>query len=81
MITLMLTYFIVVWINRKKYKLIQQNIKIAIVIMGMSLITLEIILLLGFQAIYGYIYHQMAALIGFFMAGIGVGSGFFLKQK
>ena len=80
-VILLLTYFIIVWISRKKHRLIQQNIKIAIVIMGISLITLEIIILLGFQAIYGYIYHQMAALIGFFMAGIAVGSGFFLKQK
>ena len=79
-ILLLLLVFVTVSITGKKNE-IQQNMKIAVFIMGISLIVTEIIVLLGFQAIYGYIYHQMAALIGFFMAGIALGSGFFLKQK
>jgi spermidine synthase len=79
-IVLLLLLFIIISIKRKK-NAIQQNMKIAVFIMGLSLITTELIVLLGFQAIYGYIYNQMAALIGFFMAGIALGSGFFLKQK
>ena len=41
---------------------------------GFTLITLQVILLLAFQSIYGYVYHQLAILIGLGMAGIGVGS-------
>jgi spermidine synthase len=81
MIFTMVMYFVVFWLNQKKQRFLQNNLKMAVFIMGVSLITFEIIVILGFQAIYGYIYNQMAALIGFFMAGIAVGSGFFLKQK
>ena len=40
---------------------------------GFTLITLQVILLLAFQSIYGYVYHQLAILIGLGMAGIGLG--------
>jgi len=79
-ILLMFILFCLAFVNRKK-NLNQQNTKITVFILGISLITIEIIILLGYQAIYGYIYNQMAILIGFFMAGIGLGSGYFLKQK
>jgi hypothetical protein len=36
--------------------------------------TLQIFLLLGFQAVYGYVYTELAILIGLFMAGIAMGS-------
>lgn len=42
--------------------------------MGFTLIGLEILLLLGFQAIYGYVYHQLALVIAAFMVGIAAGS-------
>jgi spermidine synthase len=35
---------------------------------------LEILLLLGFQAIYGYVYQQLAILIAAFMAGMALGA-------
>jgi spermidine synthase len=41
---------------------------------GFTLMALEIFLLLAFQSIYGYIYHQLAILIALCMAGIAVGS-------
>ena len=41
---------------------------------GFTLIALQVILLLAFQSIYGYVYHQLAILIGLGMAGIGMGS-------
>ncbi len=47
---------------------------------GFTLIALEIILLLAFQSIYGYLYHQIAILIALFMAGIAVGSWFGLRH-
>ena len=42
--------------------------------MGFTLIGLEILLLLAFQAIYGYVYHQLAILIAAIMAGMALGS-------
>ncbi len=42
--------------------------------MGFTLLALEVLLLLGFQAIYGFVYHQLAVLIAAFMAGMALGS-------
>ncbi len=40
---------------------------------GYTLMTLQILLLLAFQSIYGYVYKEMAMLIGMFMAGTALG--------
>ena len=47
---------------------------------GMALMALEVLLLLGFQAIYGYVYYQLAIVIGAFMAGMAVGSWLILRR-
>ena len=41
---------------------------------GFTLIALQILLLLAFQFIYGYVYHQLTILIAMNMAGIAAGS-------
>lgn len=41
---------------------------------GFTLMALQIFLLLGFEAVYGYVYTELAILIGLFMAGIALGS-------
>ncbi len=41
---------------------------------GFTLMALQIFLLLAFQSIYGYVYHQLAILIAMGMAGIAFGS-------
>jgi len=41
---------------------------------GFTLMTLQIFLLLAFQSIYGYVYHQLTILIAMCMAGIAFGS-------
>jgi len=48
--------------------------------MGFTLIGLEIMLLLAFQAIYGYVYHQLAVLIAGFMAGIALGAWLVMRS-
>ena len=48
--------------------------------MGFTMIGLEILLLLGFQAIYGSLYQQLAILIGAFMAGMAAGSWLALRR-
>jgi spermidine synthase len=47
---------------------------------GYTLITLEIFLLLAFQSIYGYVYHQLAILIALCMAGIAWGSWLAMRR-
>ncbi|MBZ5682485.1 MAG: fused MFS/spermidine synthase [Acidobacteriia bacterium] len=41
---------------------------------GFTLMTLQILLLLAFQSVYGYVYHQLAILVAMCMAGIAFGS-------
>jgi spermidine synthase len=49
--------------------------------MGFTLIGLEMLLLLAFQAIYGYVYQQLAVIIAAFMAGMSLGSGLALRAR
>jgi spermidine synthase len=48
---------------------------------GFNLMGLEVLLLLGFQAIYGYLYQQLAILLAMFMVGMAVGSGWGLRKN
>jgi len=41
---------------------------------GFTVMALQIFLLLAFQSVYGYVYHQLAILIAMCMAGIAFGS-------
>jgi len=45
-----------------------------VVSMGLTMIGLEILLLLAFQAVYGYVYHQLAIVIAGFMGGLACGA-------
>jgi spermidine synthase len=47
--------------------------------MGFTLIGLEMLLLLAFQAIYGYVYQQLAIIIAAFMAGMSLGGWLALR--
>ena len=52
----------------------QRTAGFCVVTMGFTLIGLEMLLLLAFQAIYGYVYQQLAIIIAGFMAGMALGS-------
>ncbi|MGO9239898.1 MAG: fused MFS/spermidine synthase [Bryobacteraceae bacterium] len=49
--------------------------------MGFTMIGLEILLLLGFQAVYGYVYQQLALVTASFMAGMALGSWLALRAR
>jgi spermidine synthase len=49
--------------------------------MGFALMGLEILILLGFQAIYGYVYHQLALLMAALMAGLALGAWLALRRN
>jgi spermidine synthase len=48
--------------------------------MGFTLLGLEVLLLLGFQALYGYVYQQLAVLVALFMVGMAGGAWLALKK-
>ena len=48
--------------------------------MGFTLLGLEVLLLLGFQALYGYVYQQLAILVGLFMVGMAGGAWLALRR-
>ena len=47
--------------------------------MGFTLLGLQMMLLLAFQAMYGYVYQQLAILMAAFMAGMAAGSAIGLR--
>ncbi len=47
---------------------------------GFTLMTLQIFVLLAFQSVYGYVYHQLAILIAMFMAGMAFGNWLGLRR-
>ena len=46
----------------------------------MTLMALQVLLLLGFQAIFGYVYSALAILVGAFMVGLALGSWWSLRR-
>jgi spermidine synthase len=48
--------------------------------MGFTLLGLEVLLLLGFQALYGYVYQQLAILVALFMVGMAAGAWLALRR-
>ena len=48
---------------------------------GFTMIGLEMLLLLGFQAIFGYVYQQLAVVIAAFMAGMALGSWIAMRPR
>jgi len=58
----------------KKHRTKNHAIMLAIMIIGFSEISLEVLIILGFQAIYGYAYYQLALIMSGFMIGLMLGS-------
>lgn len=54
-------------------------INFGLFVTGFSSTAIEVILIVGFQVIYGYIYHVLGILITVFMVGLAVGSYYLIK--
>ncbi len=52
----------------------------AVATMGFTELGLEILLLLGFQALYGYVYHELTLLVALFMVGMAGGAYLALRR-
>ena len=64
--------------RRRQYR--QASVVACVGAMGFTLMALEVLLLLGFQAIYGYVYQQLAVLIAAVMMGMAMGSWLGLRR-
>jgi spermidine synthase len=53
---------------------------LAVAVMGFTELGLEILLLLGFQALYGYVYQQLTILVALFMVGMALGAWLELRR-
>jgi len=54
---------------------------ISVMCMGFSVMGIEILALLVFQVLQGYVYHQLAILIASFMAGMALGSWLSIRNQ
>jgi len=52
----------------------------AVAVVGFTELGLEIVLLLGFQALYGYVYHELTILVALFMVGVALGGWWALRS-
>ncbi|MFC1726332.1 hypothetical protein ACFL4T_11950 [candidate division KSB1 bacterium] len=64
-----------------KQKTPKKNLYLAVLITGFSGITFELIILLLFQILYGYLYYQIAVILTAYMAGAGLGSYYILRKN
>ncbi|MGO8791837.1 MAG: hypothetical protein ACLQVL_31235 [Terriglobia bacterium] len=53
----------------------------AVAVVGFTELGLEILLLLGFQALYGYIYQELSILVALFMVGVAMGAWWELRSS
>jgi spermidine synthase len=61
------------WIRPSKYKLAVAG---TILVSGTVEMVIQVVLLLVFQIVEGFVYRQLSLIIAFFMTGLAVGSGF-----
>jgi spermidine synthase len=56
------------------------TVGLCVAAMGFTLLGLEVLLLLGFQALYGYVYQQLSILVALFMVGMASGAWLSLRK-
>jgi len=57
------------------------SLGLCVAAMGFTLLGLEVLLLLGFQALYGYVYQQLSILVAVFMVGMAAGAWLALRSR
>ena len=73
-------FFISMKTKKDSRKISTTLAKFTIFIVGSASISLEIIIINGFQAIYGYAYYQIALIMSTFMIGLAIGSWYALRK-
>jgi len=65
------------WPGRRRGKAAaraRRSAAFAVAVVGFTELGLEILLLLGFQALYGYVYQELTILVALFMVGVALGA-------
>ncbi len=74
-------YFLLfVWIFLKNGRT-RAQVGLSIFTIGFTEIALEVLLILGFQLIYGYAYYWLSLIVTLFMAGLALGATLGVRQK
>jgi spermidine synthase len=71
---IILPFLVRLFLKNGKQRSFTLGIFASIIIIGFSEISLEIIIIHIFQAMYGYVYFQLALILSSFMVGLSVGS-------
>jgi spermidine synthase len=66
------------WTGRCNYRI---AVGASIFVSGAVEMVLQVILLLGFQIIEGFVYRQLALIIAFFMTGLALGAGWMSRRR
>jgi spermidine synthase len=61
-------------LRRRPYRTLNAGLLYSVLCIGFTEISLEVILLLGFQVLYGHVYQQMAMIVAGYMIGLALGS-------
>ena len=78
-IAMILLVLLLGWAPRRERR-VRATAGFCVAATGFTLMGLELLLLLGFQAIYGYVYSRLAIVIAAFMVGTALGSWRALKR-
>ncbi len=73
-------FFIILFILIILYLIKIKPIPFAIFTSGFAASSLEVVILIGFQILYGYAYHQISIIITTFMIGLAIGS-YYMNKK
>ncbi len=79
---ILITLFIIIFRYRRgKNLLFTPAILFSVFGVGFTEISVEVILILGFQVIYGYVYQQLAIIVAGYMIGLALGSRIAISKK
>lgn len=67
---LFIFFLLIMWLRRGK----SSFFLVPLAVMGFTTIVLEIIVIISFQTLYGYLYHRIALLLACFMMGLTLGA-------
>jgi spermidine synthase len=68
-----------IWVRRNRSML--PSVRLSLFCLGLSGISIELVILLAYQTLYGVLYQDMAVIVAGYMAGLGIGSAFAVKGK
>ena len=79
-VLLVVTAILIAVFSRSQRR-VGRSTEFCVALAGLTSISLEVLLLVGFQSVYGYVYHQLAILIALFMTGMALGSWLHVRRE